>query len=101
MIIKKNITKEKWFTYEDSKVRVCLRLFNFSKMSVKDMKKALKEKYMFCLTNWEGLINEDGTKFECNTENKEFVYEYYNDIRNFIFKGINELDQELAGEIKN
>jgi len=59
------------------------------------------KKFIYCVVNWVGLENEDGTPFECNDENKTFIYNYNDEITNFILIKIHSFNVALKGEIKN
>ena len=79
-----------WYNFNgDTKFQIIP--FNFSLISPN----MLKDKFMNSLINWEGLVDTEGEVFECNEYNKEYLYNYYNEIREFVFeKSIIKIDKE-------
>ena len=102
MIIKKKVLDGKWCKYE-GKVEFLIRLFKFSEFKLNENTAlSLKERFMYCLMNWKGIKAEDDkTDFECTTENKEHMYDYYDKVREFVFEQIQKQHDKLEKSIKN
>lgn len=107
MIIKKIKNKGEWYKYKDN-VEFLIRPFKFSELSLDGLDgsglfgKATKEKFMYCLEGWKGLMEEDGkTDLKCDTENKEVIFDYYEKVRTFILQKAAKIDSDLEKSIKN
>lgn len=101
MKISKKIKDSVWCKYEGN-VEFLIRPFKFSQFKLEDVSKGLHEKFMYCLVDWKGLTEEDGkTKLKCNQEHKELIYDYYDAVREFIFKQIQSMQEKLEKSLKN
>ena len=101
MIIRKVNTKGTWFKYE-GKVEFLIRPFKFSKFDLKDISAGLMEQLVFSVLDWKGLLEEDNeTIFKCNDKNKEYIYDYHVDLREFVFEKLKELHDSLGKDLKN
>lgn len=101
MKINKKIKESKWCKFE-GKVEFQIRPFKFSKFKLDDVSAGLKEKFIYCLTDWKGLTEEDDkTLFKCTTENKELLYDYYDNVREFVFAEVQKQQDKLEKSIKN
>lgn len=94
-----------WFEYEDAdaKASFCIRPYAYSeaKLSSDDLGEVLLQQFLYCLTDWKGLTDEDDNDFECNDENKLFIYDYVPKLRDFVLIKANELNAILNLELKN
>jgi hypothetical protein len=108
MKISRKKLNRKWFVYQ-ANIEFEVRPFPFSlfdstvNVETRRMEStSLKDQFLHCLTNWKGLIDEDtGEEFKYNEENKLFLYDYYKDIRDFVFEKANLIAQNEDKEIKN
>ena len=99
MIIKKN-KQAKYYTYE-GKVRFQIRPFKFSNLNLNDTNSSIKDQFDYCLCDWEGIKNEDGTNFECNEKNKLELYDYYTGVREFVFDKVRTIQEGMDKDLKN
>ena len=104
MIIKKKLKEGVWCKYKD-KVEFQIRLFKFSKLkitAIDNITEGLAEKFCYCLVDWKGVFDEDNkTEFKCTPENKNYIYDYYEEVREFIFEKIKAQQDKLEKSIKN
>ena len=106
MIIRKKDISGKWYEYEQG-VEFFIKPFKFSKLSMnfgkdENLVEELEESFMFCLKDWKGIIGDDGkTEFKCTDKNKQTIFDYYIDLREFVFDKIKELHGNLGKERKN
>ena len=103
MIIKKKLDDGVWCKYK-GKIEFLIRIFKISELDFEETssRKTLLNNYMYCLVNWKGLTDEDGkTEFKCTDENKEYLYNYYNEIREFVFNEVKSQQEKLEKSIKN
>lgn len=101
MKINKKIAESKWCKFE-GKVEFLIRPFKFSEFKLDDVSIGLRGQFVFCVVDWKGLTDEDGkTEFKCTTENKEFIYDYYENVRNFVFEQTKQQQEGLGKAVKN
>jgi hypothetical protein len=101
MKINRKISVEKWEKFS-GKVEFLIRRFPFSELSgLEKVGKLLSEQFCYCIVDWKGLVDEDDKPLICNDENKLFLYDYYEDIREFVFDKIKLLNQKEVKETKN
>lgn len=108
MKISRKKLNNKWFTFK-GKVRFEIRAFPFSlyesavNVETKKLENtSLKDQYLFCLQGWEGLEDEDTKKsFVYDDDNKLFLFDHYEDIRNFVFEKANLISKNEDKEAKN
>lgn len=98
-IIKKN-TEAKWFKFE-GKVEFLIKPFRFSIMKLDDVSQGMLQQFKYCIVEWKGLVGEDDKPFKCDDENKEYIYDYYTDVREFVFEKQNELKDRIDKQLKN
>lgn len=39
-----------------------------------------KKRFMYCVEDWQGIVDENGDEFPCTEENKEFMFDYVQEI---------------------
>lgn len=112
MKISRKKINRRWFNYK-ANTKFEVRPFPFSMfdsaVNVETRKlesTSLKDQFMHCLTDWKGLIDEDavgtGSKdFKYNNENKEFLYDFFEEVREFVFEKANLITQSEDKETKN
>lgn len=103
MIIKKKLDEGVWCKYK-GKIEFLIRVFKISEFDFEEKSSAasLLNNYLYCLVDWKGLTDDDGkTKFECTKENKEYLYNYYTEIREFVFEEVKNQQDKLEKSIKN
>lgn len=101
MKINKKIVNSIWYKFED-KVEFQIRPFKFSEFKLDNISTGVRDQFVYCVTDWKGLTEEDNkTAFKCTTENKEFLYDYYENVREFVFKQTKKQQEDLEKAIKN
>jgi len=103
MIINKSATEAKWFKFgkTNSKVEFLIRPFRFSIMKLEDVSTGMMQQFTYCVVDWKGINDEKEKPLECNDENKEFLYDYYDDVRGFVFEKQEELKVVREKSLKN
>jgi len=107
MKINKKKYKERWVKVVDD-VEVLLRPFPMSQAvfapgSDESFAKAVKNKFMYCVVDWKGIVDEDDKPVPCDDENKEFVFDFISELRDAIadkLSTIDKLDQVNESEKK-
>ena len=89
------------FGEENSNVEFNVRPTAFSNFVWEDTGKQIKSQFMNSLTGWSGLEDEDGKEFKYSEKNKEYLYDYFEDVRTFVLEKSRELNSNEAEEIKN
>ena len=103
MIIKKKLNEGVWYKYK-GKIEFLIRAFKISELDFEETStsKSIMSNFMYCLVDWKGLTDEDGkTEFKCTKENKEYLYNYYAEVREFVFEEIKKQQEKLENSIKN
>lgn len=57
--------------------------------------------FKYCIVDWKGLEDEEGEKIPCNEKWKQYMFDHYADIRDFVLKSINNLMGLEDRELKN
>ena len=70
-------------------------------MKLDDISEGMLQQFVYCLVDWKGLIGEDDKPFECNDENKAYIYDYYADVRDFVFNQQTVLKETIDKQLKN
>lgn len=92
---------EKWEKF-NGKVEFLIRMFPFSELNgLEKIGKLLSEQFCYCIVDWKGLTDEDDKPLICDDENKLFLYDYYEDVRNFVFEKIKLLNEKEVKNLKN
>ena len=102
-IVNTKITQEKWVTNEQNKdevYKVKLRRFPmslsiFAPNDSDGIVKAAWQRFDYCITDWEGLVDEDEQPLEYNEKNKRLVFDFSEDIMIWVALEINKLDAPL------
>jgi len=101
MKILKKKTEKTWFKFK-GKVAFEIRPFRFSASAGETTVEELTTQFMYCLCGWKGLTEEDGkTEFECNDENKMYLFDFYEDVKFFVYEKSREVLNGLDKDIKN
>jgi hypothetical protein len=101
MIIKRKQLESEWFSYSE-KSKFLVR--PFPRFTVLDKDKDSERMWMsfeYALQGWEGLEEEDGSKFEFTEENKRILFDFIVEIVNFVFEKANEKYIKISEQIKN
>ena len=101
MKINRKLNKEKWCKF-GGKVEFLLRVFPFSELiGVDKIGKTMADQFAYCVTDWKNILDEDNKPLVCNEENKLYLYDYYEDVRNFVFEELKKLNDDKSKERKN
>jgi len=101
MKINRSLNKEKWCKFE-GKVEFLLKKYPWSELtSVEKIGKTMADQFCYCIVDWKNINDEDDKPLVCNEENKLYLYDYYEDVRNFIFEELRKLDIKEIIERKN
>lgn len=103
MIINKKNTEAEWFKYgaNNSKIEFLIRPFRFSIMKLDDVSKGMFQQFVYCIVDWKGINGEDEKPLKCDDENKEYLYDYIDDVRDFVFKKQEILKARIEKQLKN
>lgn len=111
--INKKRAAGKWYKYpEDKTVEFFIRPFPYSKTilslqlagkdpSESDNFETFKTMFHECLTDWKGILDDEGVALECNTENKEMLLNNSVELTAFIYETASEKDNTIIEELKN
>lgn len=103
MKINKKKADCRWVNYDgEGDVAFYIRPFPFSILKLNnDVVDNIKINFDHCLQGWKGLVDDDDNTLEYNDENKGFIFDYCEEIREFIFEKSKEMAIEINDEIKN
>ena len=85
MNINKKDAEAKYYKYKGN-IEFCIQPFKFSDLNLRDTNSVF-DQFASCLISWKGL-NEGDKPFECNDENKLYMYNHYSEVREFVFSKI-------------
>lgn len=100
MKIDRSFLKEKWYKFNDE-VSFKIAPFPFSQHKSTEVMDMVFEQFLRCVVDWKGIVDEDNKEFKCNKANKKFLYDFYPDIRDFVFDKSRMLSGKLDEESKN
>ena len=66
-----------------------------------DLKELYRSQFMHCVKGWEGLYDDEGNPLECTQENKEWVFNYDKQLRDFVIEEIQEMEESRGQALKN
>lgn len=90
-----------WFEYNKA-TKFRIQPFPFSHLkSVDDAVAGLKDQFIYCLLDWEGVTDENDKTLKCDDVNKLFLFDYADEVREFVFTKARELADKLNAELKN
>ncbi len=104
-VIKKKSIVEQWVEWKGD-VRLLLRPFAFSQgifvpTNAKEVAEAMWVQFNYCIMDWEGIEDEDGNTLECNEENKKLLFDYVEDLLDFVFHKVKEVTSDVSDELGN
>lgn len=100
MILKRIDKSGKWLTYKGT-FEVRLRPFKFSEFKYDEDSDLVLEQFMYGITSWKGLNEEDGKPCNCTDDNKLYIYSYDVEFRIWVMQELEKMNGVLDGEIKN
>ena len=100
MRITKSSVEAQWFTFE-GEVQFQIRPFKFTSMNLESITESMYLQFDYCIVDWKGIDDEKDKPLKCNEENKKHLYDYYQDVRDFVFDKQEELKKRFDIEIKN
>lgn len=101
MQINRKMKTEKWFKFKGN-VEFLIRRFPFSELtSVEKVGRLMADQFCYCVADWKNITDEEGKALVCDEENKLYLYDYYNDVRDFVFDSLKGLDEKEVNSRKN
>ena len=88
-----------WYDFNNS-TKFKIRPFKQSAQTEITVMPMLREQFMYCLVDWEG-IKEDDKKMPVDQDSKEYLYDYYPEIRDFVIGNAREFMGADKEELKN
>lgn len=96
--LNKGKAKEQWFKYDED-VSFLIRPFPFSGRSLStgeaNISEMLVAQASYCVIDWKGINDEKDKPVKCNDENKKFLFDYSNELFNFVCEKNIELNNKL------
>ena len=102
-VSRKKATEKRWIKYnkDGASIELLVRSFPVSLMKAEsDMTNALKL-WNYCVCDWKEFCDDEDQPMECNSDNKKFIFDYWQEIVVFVIEEVNESSQELAAISKN
>jgi hypothetical protein len=99
MKINKKITEAKWVDYNEE-VKLLLKPTPLS-IVFGNVSNIAMARFVYAVEDWQGIEDTEGNKFECNKDNKEFMFDYAIEITTFVSAYLDKLTAIQAEEIKN
>lgn len=105
MIINKKLKDEQWYDYTE-KASFLIRNFPISELAlmkdseVDNSMGVLVKTAEYCIMDWKGIEDEDGVKFECNEENKNYLLNFYPEILTFVTESIEKTKKVKTRTVK-
>ena len=97
--------EKQWYTLkgeDGTEVSFCIRPFPLSK--IKTIKQAdikgLWMEFDYCLTDWKGIEVVD-EEFKVNKKNKQIMFDFKVDVREFVFKKAQTALDSTSEQLKN
>ena len=106
MEINTKLAEAKWVKYnDDEEVEFKLRPFPMSQgMWIPDTSDDITDytwkKFNYCVLDWKGLNDQDGTPLECTEENKQYIFDYVHEIMLWVSVQIASLTTDISLEKK-
>lgn len=103
MNINKKIAGNTWVKYDDNTdVEFLLRPvpYSYMKADTETLPEVLAANFDYCVVDWKGL-DSDGEVFECNAENKRYLFDYVTPIREFVMLKVSEINKSITEDLKN
>jgi hypothetical protein len=115
MKISKKKGTAKWYKFESDgeSCELCIRPFPHSRLAETDIRVGVDgqatvglgiewHRFDACLRDWRGIEDEDtGKEFAYNVINKKYLYDYDDNLRNFVIETVNKLDAKVDEAVKN
>lgn len=99
MKINKDITGPKWYKFNDD-IEFRIKAWPASQQTSMELLPAMLDRFKYCLLDWRGL-GEDDEEFPVTDENKQYLYDYYRPIKEFVIAKSNVDDDLCIDELKN
>jgi len=65
------------------------------------LKELFHKQFMYCVTGWEGLLDENEEPLPCTPENKEWIFNNDPQLRNFVVSEISQMEEIRGVALKN
>ena len=85
MKINRSIVDARWIDYEEDGVKFKIQPFPMSMgmwlpNSDEEFIEFTKKRFLYCLIDWQGLVDENDEELQCNEETKAFIFDYVQEI---------------------
>lgn len=90
--------EQKWVTYNEgsSTVKFLIKTFPRSLLKTFDVFDAALKLWNYSICDWKGLNNEaTGESLPCNSINKLFVFDHYQEFVAFVIGEVSKMEKEL------
>lgn len=97
--LNKNANKEEWFDYDED-VAFLIRPFPLSERALTPSGTGVIDVFikqaMYCLMDWKGVVDENEKTIKCVDENKQFLFDFDEDLVLFVCTKSKELNDKLV-----
>lgn len=106
MKVNKKAAKQKWVELDtDKDTKFLIQPFPLSRghyipTDDSSIYLHMKERFIYCIIDWKGIVDEEDKPLKCNDENKDFIFEYVSQISSFIINKVSEFDKDIVIEKK-
>ena len=85
MKINRSIVDARWIDYVEDGVKFKIRPFPMSMgmwmpNSDDEFIEFTKKRFLYCVVDWQGLLDENDEELPCNEETKSFIFDYVQEI---------------------
>jgi hypothetical protein len=105
-------SKGQWFDFpQDTELKLFIKpfsLFTMSKLPSEQENNNMNmgdlfPSFNYCVTDWKGFVDEDGKELKCNEENKKLIFDFDQEIVNFVIDKAMATRSQVyeAQEVKN
>jgi len=95
----KKTTNTEWVEYDED-VSFELRPFPLSQRSLtpsgSNIIEVLIKQAIYCLVDWKGIVDTEGELIKCDAENKKFLFDYSDELVNFVCDNSAKLNAKLV-----
>lgn len=103
-ISRKKATEKKWVTFDPDGLNIELQIRPFPVSLMKtdnNLESALKF-WNYSVCDWRRIDDEEtGEPFPCNSANKLFIYDVYQEAVVFVIEEVTKMSEELVDQSKN
>jgi len=109
MKLNTKVDKGEWYDYtattSGTDVAASFRVrpfpYSFIEANTEDIVKELWNHFKYCLVDWKDVTDTNDKPLKCTDENKKAVFDYSEDVREFVFSKSREKLDEINKQLKN